>query len=123
MNEHCIHCHSTVEKLYHPDKYKTMACDHVRRQKPCIRGEYCAFYHSLADKINPKFEITRNNDLSFDFLKNLKPLSECSSMQSTNSEGRSLDLEEHSVSCTKSFQLNTRDEKMSYLIHSLGLDN
>jgi hypothetical protein len=38
----CSKCHTTVERLYHPDKYKRIFCDRSR----CNKSEICAFYHS-----------------------------------------------------------------------------
>jgi len=38
----CNKCHTTVERLYHPDKYKRIFCDRSR----CNKSEICAFYHS-----------------------------------------------------------------------------
>ena len=38
----CNKCHTTVERLYHPDKYKRIYCDRSR----CNKSEICAFYHT-----------------------------------------------------------------------------
>lgn len=38
----CNKCHTTVERLYHPDKYKRVYCDRGR----CNKSEICAFYHN-----------------------------------------------------------------------------
>jgi len=38
----CNKCHTTVERLYHPDKYKRIYCDRSR----CNKSEICAFFHS-----------------------------------------------------------------------------
>ena len=39
----CNKCHTTVERLYHPDKYKRIYCD---RRGKCNQSEICAFYHN-----------------------------------------------------------------------------
>lgn len=38
----CPKAHTTVERLYHPDKYKRINCDRSR----CNQSEICAFFHS-----------------------------------------------------------------------------
>jgi hypothetical protein len=38
----CAKSHTTVERLYHPDKYKRINCDRSR----CNKSEICAFFHS-----------------------------------------------------------------------------
>jgi len=42
----CNKCHTTVERLYHPDKYKRIYCDRSR----CNKSEICAFYHSQQER-------------------------------------------------------------------------
>lgn len=42
----CTKCHTTVERLYHPDKYKRIFCDRGR----CNKSEICAFYHSQKER-------------------------------------------------------------------------
>lgn len=42
----CQKCHTTVERLYHPDKYKRISCDKLR----CNKSEICAFFHSTKEK-------------------------------------------------------------------------
>ena len=42
----CGKCHTTVERLYHPDKYKRINCDKLR----CNKTEICAFHHSLKER-------------------------------------------------------------------------
>ena len=42
----CKKCHTTVEKLYHPDQYKRKNCDRYR----CNQQEICAFYHGTGEK-------------------------------------------------------------------------
>ena len=42
----CKKCHTTVERLYHPDKYKRINCDRAR----CNKSEICAFFHSQQEK-------------------------------------------------------------------------
>ncbi len=42
----CPKCHTTVERLYHPDKYKRISCDKLR----CNKSEICAFFHSIKEK-------------------------------------------------------------------------
>ena len=38
----CDKSHTTVERLYHPDKYKRVNCDRGR----CNKSEICAFFHT-----------------------------------------------------------------------------
>ncbi len=42
----CKKCHTTVERLYHPDKYKRINCDKAR----CNKSEICAFYHTPKER-------------------------------------------------------------------------
>jgi hypothetical protein len=42
----CKKCHTTVEKLYHPDQYKRKNCDRHR----CNQQEICAFHHGPQEK-------------------------------------------------------------------------
>ena len=42
----CNKCHTTVERLYHPDKYKRIYCD----QNRCNKSEICAFFHKAQEK-------------------------------------------------------------------------
>ena len=42
----CNKCHTTIERLYHPDKYKRIYCDRSR----CNKSEICAFYHSQQER-------------------------------------------------------------------------
>lgn len=42
----CDKCHTTVERLYHPDKYKRINCDRSR----CNKSEICAFYHNQQER-------------------------------------------------------------------------
>ena len=42
----CNKCHTTVERLYHPDKYKRIYCDRSR----CNQREICAFFHSQQER-------------------------------------------------------------------------
>ena len=42
----CGKCHTTVERLYHPDKYKRIECDRSR----CNKMDICAFYHNAREK-------------------------------------------------------------------------
>lgn len=42
----CAKCHTTVERLYHPDKYKRIECDRSR----CNKMDICAFFHTSRDK-------------------------------------------------------------------------
>jgi hypothetical protein len=42
----CNKCHTTIERLYHPDKYKRIYCDRGR----CNKSEICAFYHSQQER-------------------------------------------------------------------------
>jgi len=42
----CTKCHTTVERLYHPDKYKRISCDGQR----CNNSSICAFYHSSKER-------------------------------------------------------------------------
>ena len=42
----CKKCHTTVERLYHPDKYKRVQCDKAR----CNNNPICAFFHEPAEK-------------------------------------------------------------------------
>ena len=47
----CKYSHSTVERLYHPLKYKTNPCDCLRSDEiKCKRGKNCAFYHSIEER-------------------------------------------------------------------------
>ena len=42
----CNKCHTTVERLYHPDKYKRVNCDRGR----CNKSQICAFYHNHQER-------------------------------------------------------------------------
>ena len=42
----CGKCHTTVERLYHPDKYKRIMCDKHR----CNKLDICAFYHNMRER-------------------------------------------------------------------------
>jgi hypothetical protein len=42
----CDKSHTTVERLYHPDKYKRINCDRSR----CNKSEICAFYHNQQER-------------------------------------------------------------------------
>jgi len=42
----CNKSHTTVERLYHPDKYKRINCDRGR----CNKSEICAFYHNQQER-------------------------------------------------------------------------
>jgi len=42
----CGKCHTMVERLYHPEKYKRIACDKQR----CNKLEICAFYHTMKER-------------------------------------------------------------------------
>ena len=42
----CGKCHTTVERLYHPDKYKRIFCDRSR----CNKTDICAFYHTQKER-------------------------------------------------------------------------
>lgn len=45
--EDCRYCHSLVEKLYHPLKYKTKFCNAIlNKEGKCEYGNYCGFAHS-----------------------------------------------------------------------------
>ena len=46
MGLKCSKCHTTVERLYHPDKYKRIECDRSR----CNKTDICAFYHNAREK-------------------------------------------------------------------------
>lgn len=51
----CDKCHTTVERLYHPDKYKRTFCDRYR----CNKSEICAFFHSQQER-NHAQKVCRN---------------------------------------------------------------
>lgn len=42
----CPKSHTSVERLYHPDKYKRVPCDNKR----CNKLEICAFFHAVREK-------------------------------------------------------------------------
>lgn len=42
----CNKCHTTVERLYHPEKYKRIECDRAR----CNKMDICAFFHNAREK-------------------------------------------------------------------------
>jgi hypothetical protein len=42
----CPKCHTTVERLYHSEKYKRVYCDRSR----CNKSEICAFFHSKVER-------------------------------------------------------------------------
>lgn len=42
----CFKCHTMVERLYHPEKYKLVPCDKQR----CNQREICAFYHNTYER-------------------------------------------------------------------------
>ncbi len=42
----CPKCHTTVERLYHPDKYKRIYCDRSR----CNKTDICAFFHNPKER-------------------------------------------------------------------------
>lgn len=53
----CNKCHTTVERLYHPDKYKRIFCDvHIcnkltwLQRSRCNKSEICAFYHTQKER-------------------------------------------------------------------------
>ncbi len=69
----CNKCHTTVERLYHPDKYKRIYCDRQR----CNKSEICAFYHNTKERgqaikecknykrnINSRHAVITANDLN-----------------------------------------------------------
>lgn len=51
----CGKCHTTVERLYHPDKFKRISCDKLR----CNKSEICAFFHSAKEK-NAALKLCKN---------------------------------------------------------------
>jgi hypothetical protein len=51
----CNKCHTTVERLYHPDKYKRIYCDRSR----CNKSEICAFYHTQQESRHAQ-KMTKN---------------------------------------------------------------
>lgn len=69
----CPKCHTTVERLYHPDKYKRIQCDKQR----CNKLEICAFYHSMRER-NLALKICKNYRKSQMHLKlpNIKQLND-----------------------------------------------
>lgn len=42
----CLHSHSNLEKMFHPDLYKISLCMKFMNAHSCDRGKYCAFAHS-----------------------------------------------------------------------------
>ena len=52
----CGKCHTTVERLYHPDKYKRIMCDKQR----CNKLDICAFYHTMKER-NQAMRICKNH--------------------------------------------------------------
>ena len=65
MKDFCGKSHSMVEKLYHPDKYKTKYCNfYPKSLQNCIYGSYCCFAHSDQEL---KVEILHYLELYEDF--------------------------------------------------------
>lgn len=65
LGDSCPKSHSMVEKLYHPDKYKTKYCNNYpNRLTECEYGEYCCFAHS-DDEL--KVELIHTLELDEDF--------------------------------------------------------
>lgn len=52
----CSKCHTTVERLYHPDKYKRIMCDKQR----CNKLDICAFYHIMKER-NQAIKLCKNH--------------------------------------------------------------
>lgn len=71
--KNCTYCHSTVERLYHPTKYKTLACESVKKKKECPRGEQCAFYHSVNERRDQKKIEIPKKMLSLDLKPPVQP--------------------------------------------------
>jgi hypothetical protein len=69
----CGKCHTTVERLYHPDKYKRIQCDKQR----CNKLEICAFYHILRER-NLALKICKNyrKSVACNKLPNIKQLND-----------------------------------------------
>ncbi len=65
MGDDCPKSHSMVERLYHPDKYKTKYCNNYpERLQDCEYGSYCCFAHSDAEL---KVELSHNLEMDEDF--------------------------------------------------------
>jgi hypothetical protein len=58
----CQRAHNRVERLYHPEKYKTKFCiTFPKRVKNCEYGDFCSFAHSVEDiKVRLIDEIPKN---------------------------------------------------------------
>jgi hypothetical protein len=92
----CKFCHSKLERLYHPHRYKTSPCECLKsKNKTCKRGDHCAFYHSQkekkkANKIRKKRNLLSNEDTTTpsDIIRSiLAEAEDISSIFSASSEG------------------------------------
>ena len=65
LADNCPKSHSMVERLYHPDKYKTKYCNNYPdRLQECEYGSYCCFAHSDAEL---KVELIHYFEIDEDF--------------------------------------------------------
>jgi len=62
LEDTCKKAHSTVEQLYHPEKYKKKMCkDYPNKIKDCEFGEFCCFAHT-----EPELNIERIHEYEKD---------------------------------------------------------
>ncbi len=65
LGDSCPKSHSMVERLYHPDKYKTKYCNNYPdRLQECEYGSYCCFAHSDSEL---KVELIHHLEMDEDF--------------------------------------------------------
>jgi len=65
LGDNCLKSHSMVERLYHPDKYKTKYCNNYpERLGECEYGSYCCFAHSDSEL---KVELIHYLEMDEDF--------------------------------------------------------
>lgn len=62
----CDFSHNRVERLYHPDKYKTKFCTHYPQTLcQCEYDDFCCFAHSEKDIKVPLLHLMNPKDMDF----------------------------------------------------------
>jgi len=59
-------CKNTVEKMYHPDFYKTEMCLEYAKSKTCKKGNVCPFIHEIQEKYKADRYFKRKTKFNFD---------------------------------------------------------
>eukprot|EP00981_Chlorochromonas_danica_P002916 scaffold598_cov183-Ochromonas_danica.AAC.6 len=54
LGDKCKFSHGFLERMYHPDLYKTSMCQRISAGMHCDRGLFCAFAHNQGDLRFPK---------------------------------------------------------------------